>query len=108
MSISASANRIAVVTAAILVLASCGGSPSPAGPSPAIQPAAVTSPPVIEITEFSVPFFSIDHVFGDRIVYVYAPEIVLTEKAGTTAASINSIEVHMPDGTSEPFGWCMT
>jgi hypothetical protein len=94
MSDIASANGIRVVTVAILALASCGGSSSPAGPSAAI-PTSVAAVPaaVVEITTFRMTYWAFD--MG---VYAYLPEVTLTEKTGTSFARVHGLNFRMPDG----------
>ena len=90
--------------AAVLVFAAgCGpespaSSATPASPaSPSgVAPVAGTPAAALAISAFEVQFSGIY-----RGVYTYAPKITLTEKSGTSAATVTRILLFLPNGDTD-------
>lgn len=87
--------RTAIVAAAIVLFAGCGS--SPLGPS---APRAL-----LEITNFEMRYWRIDAADPPvGFVYVYLPQVTLTERSGRTPAILDQLEFRMPNGERNLIG----
>src|SRR4051812_222726 len=100
--------RLVVVISTVVLTAACSTVP-PTAPTAPVPTASVSAPtaPVpaaklaaeLEITAFEMKYLRLE--FGQ---YVYAPEIILTEKSGRSPARLNPIELRMPNGYTNMLG----
>ena len=96
--------RLTVAIITVVLTAACSSTaPSMAPTAPSIAqtaPEPVAKPTAeLEITTFEMNYLRIE--FGE---YVYAPEIILTEKSGRSPARLKSIELRMPNGQTNILG----
>jgi hypothetical protein len=71
---------------------------------PMVLTAACTAPSTKSAAELEITTFEMKYLKVELQVYVYAPEITLTEKTGQSAAQIAKIDFQLPDGQNAPGG----
>src|SRR4051794_10002878 len=89
--------RMIVAITTIVLTAACSSTAPSTAPTPPV--AAPTPAAELEITSFEMKYLRFE--LG---AYVYAPEIILTEKSGRSPARLNPIVLRMPNGYTNILG----